>query len=182
MEFVQPIRNKECIEKIKTELKKNGFRDWLLFVAGINTGLRISDLLQLKVKDIKDRTHIEIREAKTGKSKRFFINDNFKSNFNEYIQGMKEEEFLFQSRKGDNKPLTRTQAYRIINEAVRKSGVKDRIGTHTLRKTFGYHHYQQYKDVAVLQDIFNHSAPSVTLRYIGINDDIIDKTIKDFSL
>ncbi|MEG1009339.1 MAG: site-specific integrase, partial [Clostridia bacterium] len=53
---------------------------------------------------------------------------------------------------------------------------------HTMRKTFGYWHYQIYKDIAILQDIFNHSSPSITLRYIGINDDIKDKTIENFYL
>ncbi|MDX9806823.1 MAG: site-specific integrase, partial [bacterium] len=53
---------------------------------------------------------------------------------------------------------------------------------HTLRKTFGYHFYQKTKDVALLQQLFNHSAPSVTLRYIGINQDIMDMAIEDFSL
>jgi len=58
----------------------------------------------------------------------------------------------------------------------------DSIGTHTLRKTFGYHFYQKYKDIALLQELFNHSAPSVTLRYIGINQDMIDDAMKEFKL
>nr|WP_231690017.1 tyrosine-type recombinase/integrase [Cytobacillus solani] len=56
------------------------------------------------------------------------------------------------------------------------------MGTHTLRKTFGYHFYQKYKDVAVLQQIFNHSSPAVTMRYIGINQDIMDEAVDGFSL
>jgi integrase len=182
MEFVQPIRKKDDIEKVKSNLLKNGYRDYLLFVAGINTGLRISDLLKLRVRDVQDKTHLEIREAKTGKSKRFYINPTLKTCLDNYVQNMAAGDFLFQSRKGENKPLTRVQAYRIINDAVKDAGVCDRIGTHTLRKTFGYWHYQLFKDVAVLQDIFNHSAPSVTLRYIGINADIVDKTIAQFAL
>ena len=51
-----------------------------------------------------------------------------------------------------------------------------------MKKTFGYFHYQQYKDVAILQEIFNHSAPSVTLRYMGINQDVIDNSYMNFSL
>ena len=180
MEFVQPIRDKNLIEKIKIEFKKSSYRDYLLFTAGINTGLRISDLLNLKVNQVRDKTHIVIREEKTNKQKRFLINATLKQILDEFIRGMDNEES--QSRKGTNKPLTRTQAYRIINKVVLKIGIKDNIGTHTLRKTFGYHHYQKYKDVAILQDIFNHSAPSVTLRYIGINDDMKDKTIQEFSL
>ncbi len=69
----------------------------------------------------------------------------------------------------------------MLNTAGGKIGLKE-IGTHTLRKTFGYHFYKETKDVALLQNIFNHSAPSVTLRYIGINQDIIDKAIDNFSL
>ena len=93
---------------------------------------------------------------------------------------MNNEDYLFTSRKG-TKPITRVQAYRILNEVADKLDVAE-VGTHTLRKTFGYWHYQQYKDVAILQDIFNHSSPSVTLRYIGITDDIKDKTIEGFYL
>lgn len=182
MNFVQPVREKEKIEEIKTELKKSGYRDYLLFVTGINTGLRISDLIKLKVKDIRNNTHVIITEQKTGKQKRFLINSNLIAIMNEYIKNLPDEEYIFKSRQGGNKPITRVQAYRIINNAVRKSGVADQVGTHTLRKTFGYHHYQLYKDIAVLQDIFNHSAPSITLRYIGINDDMKDKTIENFVL
>ena len=154
----------------------------MLFTAGINTGLRISDLLKLKVSDVKNQDHVVIKEQKTGKAKRFLINGCFKKHIEPYIRTMSDYDYLFSSRKGYNEPITRTQAYRIINAACRKTGIKDSIGTHTLRKTFGYHHYQQFKDVAVLQDILNHSAPSVTLRYIGINDDMKDRTIAEFAL
>jgi len=182
MEFVQPIRDKNLIEDIKNELLKNGSRDLMLFVFGINTGLRISDTLNLKVKDVKNRTHVVLIEKKTGKEKRFLINSNLRQQIDPYIKNMNDSDYLFKSREGNNRPLSRVQAYRIINNAIKKLGVLDKIGTHTLRKTFGYHHYQQFKDVAILQSIFNHSAPSVTLRYIGINDDVKDITLEKFSL
>lgn len=180
MDLVQPIRDKEVIAKFKSELLKRGYRDYMLFVIGINTGLRISDILNLKVSDVKDHTHITIVEMKTNKNKRFLINSMLKKDINSYIEGMSNNDWLFPSRTGD-KPITRVQAYRILNDVAAKLGIED-IGTHTLRKTFGYWHYKQHKDVAILQDIFNHSAPSVTLRYIGITDDIKDKTIEDFYL
>ena len=81
-----------------------------------------------------------------------------------------------------NEPITRIQAYRIITEACLKAGITCKIGTHTLRKTFGYHFYQEKKDIALLQTIFNHSTPSVTMRYIGINQDIIDSSLQSFCL
>lgn len=181
MKEVQPIRDKKKIEEMKTELLKQGYRDYMLFVLGINTGLRISDLLDLKVQDVKDKTHIILTEQKTGKIKRFMINGQLKQDIDKYIDNMGDNEYLFQSQKGYNKPISRVQAYRILNKAAENIGLEE-IGTHTLRKTFGYWHYKQYKDVALLQELFNHSAPSVTLRYIGINQDIMDKTIEGFYL
>ena len=181
MKEVQPIREKEKIEEMKAELLKQGHRDYMLFVIGINTGLRISDLLKLKVSDVKDKTHILLTEQKTSKTKRFLINSQLKQDIDKYINNMGNDEYLFQSQKGDNKAISRVQAYRILNKAAEQVGLEE-IGTHTLRKTMGYWHYKQYKDVALLQDIFNHSAPSVTLAYIGINQDIMDKTIEGFYL
>jgi len=181
MKLVQPIRDREKLEEMKMELLKLGFKNYLMFVVGINTGLRISDILELKVNDLKDKTHIKIIEQKTNKIKRFLINSLLKIEINKFIKGMADEEYLFQSRKGENKPISRVQAYRILNSAAESIGLEE-IGTHTLRKTFGYWHYKQYKDVALLQEIFNHSAPSVTLRYIGINEDIKDKSIENFYL
>ena len=77
MELVQPIRDKQVINKFKQELLHHSYRDYILFTVGINTGLRISDILPLKVKDIKG-THITIKEKKTGKSKRFKINSSLR--------------------------------------------------------------------------------------------------------
>lgn len=181
MEVVQPIRDKEMIERFKVELLKKGYRDYMLFVIGINTGLRISDILKLKVEDVKDKTHISINETKTGKKKRFLINSRLREDIDKYIYGSEASECLFKSRKGINRPIGRIQAYRVLNSVAEKLGVQE-VGTHTLRKTFGYWHYRQNKDVALLQELFNHSAPSVTLRYIGINQDMMDKTIENFYL
>ena len=181
MELVEPIRNIDTIQKIKDILAQNGTRDLLLFVMGINSGLRISDLLPLTKKDVTTGT-VTITETKTGKTKKFPLNEAIKNILNPYISILNDNDLLFPSRNGNNKSLTRQQAYNIINRACRKAGVTDNIGTHTLRKTFGYHHYQQYKDVAILQTILNHSAPSITLKYIGINQDLINQSYNDFSL
>ena len=100
MEIVQPIRDKEKIEDMKRELLKSGYKNYLMFVIGINTGLRIGDILELKVKDLRDKTHIKIIEQKTDKIKRFLINSSLKNETDKFIKGMEEEEYLFQSRKG----------------------------------------------------------------------------------
>lgn len=181
MEFVEPIRDKKQIENVKRILKESGSRDFLLFLMGINCGLRISDMLKLKIEDVLNKEYIEIKEQKTGKNKKFPITNSFKQTLFEYIEGKSPNEWLFCSRQG-GKAITRIQAYRIICKACKKADIGVRIGTHTLRKTFGYHFYNQNKDIALLQSILNHSAPSVTLRYIGINQDMIDAKLKDFSL
>jgi len=180
MNTVQPIKDRQTIEKFKTCLLKRSYRDYMLFVLGINTGFRIADMLKLQVKQVLN-SHITIREDKTNKEKRALINTHLRQELDKYTQGMEPEEYLFQSRKGENRPITRIQAYRVINEAGRSLGLEE-VGTHTLRKTFGYWHYRRHKDVALLQNLFNHSAPSVTLRYIGINQDMMDETMKEFFL
>ena len=174
MVCVEPIRDKEKIEIVKRILKEHGSRDYLLFLMGIN-------ILKLKVADVKDKKYIELIEQKTNKYKRFPITKSFKAELDEFIYHKADTEWLFSSQRG-GKPISRIQAYRIICNACINAGITAHIGTHTLRKTFGYHFYQENKDVALLQCIFNHSAPSVTLRYIGINQDIIDSRLNAFCL
>ena len=181
MQFVEPIRGKCDIDRVKKILAQKSKRDLLLFLLGINSGLRISDILKLKVKDVQYVDFIEIKEQKTQKHKRFPVSYAYKRLLNNYTKSKSPDEWLFKSKKG-NRPITRVQAYRVISRACEKAGITTKIGTHTLRKTFGYHFYQEKKDIALLQTIFNHSTPTVTLRYIGINQDMIDSNLKSFSL
>lgn len=178
---VQPLRSAQEIEDMRWALSRYASaRDLFLFNLGINTGLRVSDLVPLKVKDVKGKVHLVITEKKTGKPKRFMVPKAIREAIEGYIRGMQEEDYLFPSRKG-NGPISTTQAYRALQKAAVALG-RDDIGTHTMRKSFGYHHYKRNKDVATLQMLFNHSAPSITLKYIGITDDEIDKSLENFSL
>lgn len=185
MKFVQPIRDPAKIEEVKSVLKHSSFRDYFMFVLGINTGLRISDILPLKVKDVRGKDYITLVEKKTAntrkkyKERKFTINNDLKIEIQEYTRGMNDADYLFPSQKGGH--VKRVRAYEILKEAGEKVGIGE-IGTHTLRKTFGYHFYKKFKDVAMLQTIFGHSAPSITLRYIGISQDEIDQVLRDFSL
>ena len=176
---VQPIRSRDDIANMRKQLAKAGSRNVLLFDLGLNTGLRISDLLQLKVGDVRGKDVYQLREQKTGKTKRIHLHA-VRQEIADYTDGMSDDEYLFPSRKGGN-ALTRFQAYRILNDAAQACGLEE-IGTHTLRKTYGYHFYQMYHDVAALQKLFNHSAPSITLRYIGIEQDQLDDMATGFAL
>ncbi|WP_099157288.1 site-specific integrase [Virgibacillus ndiopensis] len=180
MNFVQPIRDPEILREIKRFLREKSERNYMMFVVGINSGLRISDILPLRVSDTK-RPYFSLREMKTKKQKRIDMTPSLKRELKAYVEGKEDHEFLFKSREGINKPIGRSMAYKILREAAEYVSM-DEIGTHTLRKTFGYHFYKQTKDVAMLQEIFNHSSPAITLKYIGINQDILDKAIKNFKI
>ncbi len=180
MSAVEPIKNKKDIEKIEKTLAKQGQRDLLLFVIGTNCGLRISDILKLNVSDVRNKTHIQITEKKTGKFKKFPINSKLKPMLEKFTKGRRSDEPLFLSRWEHR--LDRVSAYYIIRNACEKAKLQEKIGTHSMRKTFGYHHYQQFKDVVILQKIFNHSSPQITLRYIGIEQDEIDYSYNNFVL
>jgi integrase len=179
MEIVEPIRSKKQIEQMKKALHG---RNRLMFILGINSGLRISDILPLKVGHLRGKQSLTLREEKTGKSKTFRFNSAILSAIKELIpENAAEHDYAFASRKGDA-PITRIQAYRILNEAAVRCGIADQIGCHTLRKTFGYHAYKSGVDLALLQSIFNHSAQSVTLRYVGITQDTINDVYDAISL
>ena len=190
MNSVEPIRDLKVIKNIRSVLKGQSIRNELLFILGINVGLRISDILRLKVQDLiriggkTAKDYVVITEKKTGKTKKFYIGDIVKKVTETYLKenpDMQLPDYLFKSRKGDNSPITRQQAYRIINSAAEALGLVERddngvivsgeIGTHTLRKTFGYHAFQNGTSLELLMDIFNHSSKSQTLRYIGITEE-----------
>jgi integrase len=169
MNLVQPIRDKDLISKIKKYLKEKNERDYILFLFGINTGMRISDILKLRVKDVEGWS-VFVREGKTKKTKEVRMPPELKKEVRNYCKGKPKNEYLFKSRVGKNKPITRGMAY-VILQSIAEEFNLERIGTHSFRKTYGYHHYKQFKDVAVLQQMLNHSDPKITLRYIGITQD-----------
>lgn len=181
MNEVQPIRDVRQINAMKKALHG---RDLLLFIFGINSGLRISDILKLKVGDIRGQDSIVVHETKTGKPKRFIFNKSIKDAVSRLIPAeTPATDFVFKSRKGG--AISRVQAYRILNDAAERAGIADKIGaigTHTMRKTFGYHAYNNGTDLALLQSIFNHSSQAVTLKYIGINQDRIDEVYANINL
>lgn len=179
MNTVEPIRDIDKVLDIADYLREKNTRDYVMFMFGIYSGLRISDILLFRVRDVKDKNYISIREKKTDKEKRFPINDDLKPILKKYIEDKEDYEYLFKSPRG-NKPISRQQAYNILSAAGKEFGL-DSIGTHTLRKTWGYHAYQTTKDAVGIKEILNHSDISITLRYIGINQDNKDKIMKSVS-
>ncbi len=182
---VQPIRSLEQLEDMKWALKRHcSERDYILFLIGINTGLRVSDLLKLKTEDIlklknKQRKEWFVKEGKTVKKRKVNINNSLYPEVLAYAETL-ESEWLFPSRKGD-KAISKIQAYRQLQKAGDFAEIES-IGTHTMRKTFGYWYYKKSNDIIKLQSILNHSTPQITLRYIGITQEEIDNSLDDFCL
>lgn len=190
MKEVQPIRDTDQIEMMKDYLKNWNRRNFLLFIIGLNSGLRISDIVPLKVKDF-EHEHLELKEKKTRKAKTFYINDAIRKEVNAYVKekDLKPYDYLFESRKrstkkgyeGQRQPISTNQAWKILKQAAKEFGIQ-KVGTHTMRKSFGYHLYKKTGSVALLMEIFNHSSPDITLKYIGINQEEQDKEVANFKL
>ena len=132
---VYPIRNKNQRDKIELILKTTNKRNYLLWILGTNTGLRISDILKLRVKDVKG-SFINIVEQKTQKKRTIKINKKLKDVIKDFIKGMNDNDVLFQSRVGVNRALGVRRCQQIIKEVAHLVGIEENINTHTMRKTF----------------------------------------------
>ena len=188
MNKVEPIRDEgallRCYDAARAH-DANAYREhqcsWeLLLALGLNTGLRISDLLTQRVGDVRGQKYIQGRARKTGKEYRIYVKPDVQRVINRLTAGRDPGEYVFQSLQrdpsGDTRPISRQWAWRIIQDMTREAGITDRVGCHTLRKTFGYHHYQQFHDEVTLQKMLQHSYTRETLRYIGIEQDQLDET------
>lgn len=172
---VEPIREIKHIESIK-KLLSGTTRDLLLFTMGINNGLRCGDLLKLKVnqvKNLKPNETLTIVEEKTGKKNVLMVNKSTHKILKQYISEVNpnDDDYLFKSKKGENQPLTVGTVNNLVKDWCRSIGIKYNVGSHSLRKCWGF---QQRTRFGVSWEIickrFNHSSPSVTMRYLGIED------------
>lgn len=188
----EPFKQLKDINKIKQYLKgKDNLRDYTIFTVGINVGLRAGDLLSIKWTDVLDhqlnlKDEFIITEQKTNKIKTVELNDSAKQAIKEYMDNkvLNKQPFniyMFDSRKG-NSHLQVRSLHRIIKQTAKELNIKGNYGTHSLRKTFGYHRYKSGLPIEVLQQIFNHSSQSITLRYIGITQDVIKNAYNSINL
>ncbi|QHZ49047.1 tyrosine-type recombinase/integrase [Bacillus sp. NSP9.1] len=169
---VFPIKSKRDYNKFIKALKPG--RDQWLAQLGTAFGLRISDLLLFKIGELRGQKSITLREKKR-KKKRVITFSPSVLKIVSQLEG-DDDDYVFASRKG-GEPITRVQAYRILNDAAKRAGIYDKIGgigTHTLRKTFGYRLYENGVDVSRIMSILNHSSERDTLKYIGITADEIE--------
>jgi len=177
---VEPIREKVKIKQMYQYLHGKDPKYGLVFKFGLNTGLRISDILSLRVKDIftangEFRDYLVLKEKKTKKEKKIKLNNALRKRIQPYVRenDLSYNDYLFPSKKGGH--IGRIQAYRVLKEAAELVGIEN-FGTHSLRKTWGYWTYIMSKyNIGLIMDTFNHSSQSITLRYIGVNQDQKDE-------
>lgn len=193
---VYPIKKHEDILAMANWLYQNKDRKYLLaFILGINLGLRANELLTLRmnqifnkdgsvrfIEDIEDTSdHIDIYQSKTHKYRTVFLNQACVDAIRWYFPlnvgegcGLYSDAYLFPSREGGAIEVNTFR--KVLKEAAHACGLNQNIGTHTLRKTWGWHQYRYNcdranMDITMLQRAFGHSSSEVTLRYLGITDE-----------
>jgi len=180
---VDPIRSRENIASIK-KLLSDEPRNLLLFTMGINNGLRVSDLLKLKVEQVryvKINEGITIKESKTGKYNTLFVNKAVYKALQNYFEKAKphDSDWLFPNKKNRVEHISPIAVNLLVKRWTKAINLKSgNYGAHTLRKTFGYIQRMEYKvGFEVLAKRYNHASPAVTMRYLGIEDKEVNEIL-----
>ena len=152
------------------------YRNYVILILGCNTGCRIETLLQLTPKHIAGG-RVRITEFKTEKIQRYDLNDKVFQIVDDYIKwlNISDREYIFKTFRHSNKPLTRVQAYKVIQQLGDAAGIKYSIGCHSLRKSYGRFTYDETHDIHLVQRMLGHSDPSITQQYICLEDEIVTK-------
>ena len=176
--FVDPIKDLKAIKRIKTNLQSHP-RNYALFVLGINTAFRAGDLLSIKYNQVNNLSvgdDIMIKEQKTGKLRRVSINQIALEALRTYLdsRSFNDDDYIFQGQRG---VLTVSYVNYMVKQWCREAGIKGHFGSHSLRKTWGYHQRITFKsNIEHLMFALNHSSARQTLQYLCIQPDEI-KTV-----
>lgn len=177
---VFPIFQKDNQTKMELILKHKNERDYVLWLIGTHTGFRVGDILRLKVSDVIEQV-ISITEQKTGKQKTIKISSKLKSALFQYI-GNKQlaiTDFLFTSRQSKGKPMTSRRVQQIVKAASKTTNQTDNINSHSMRKTFAYNLYAlSGNNIALVMTALNHSKESITLKYLCIQDKLLNDLVE----
>jgi integrase len=184
---VDPFRTRKEINAIKGVLATKP-RDYALFVVGIHVGLRGSDLLALRWKDVAAPNgqilrEFAVTESKTGKRRALMLQDNAREALRRWQQAAPPsgpDALVFPGISG--RPLSIQRLHQLINGWAEAASVVGHFGTHSLRKTYGCHLRIAGVGIEILMKVFGHSSQSTTLRYIGLRDVEIDEANLKLSL
>ena len=169
MNYVEPLKNKEEIKILDSYFKQQNSRNHLLFNLGINTPMRVNQLVKLKVHDVLDKEEITVTVGRKVIS--FPLGKKLQKLIKDYCLDKETNDFLFKSfrLKRGYKPLTENYVNKIIKNASRECNINN-IGASSLRKTFAYFYYERTKDIRSLMKLLNHHDQYFTLQYIGKNE------------
>jgi len=171
---VDPIREIKNIKAI-SKLTSGNPRDYLLFIMGVNNGLRACDLIRLKagqVRALKVGDTLTIKESKTGKDNILVVNKTVFKALRNYLDKVQpdDDDFIFASRKG-NSHLQSQAVSKLVKKWTKAINLKGNYGAHTLRKTWGFIQRTEYSvGFEIICKRYNHSNPAITMRYLGIQD------------
>lgn len=189
------VFDKRIIESPDANKRQIACRNKMLFLVGINLGIRASDLCGLKYNffmnnngTFKDFYSLQPKKTRrTGKYVKLYFNRTVKKAIADYLAEYPMEdmnEYLFKSRKGG--AITEKSLWKIIVDATADAGIDKNVGSHTLRKTFGRFVYHNAEDknnaLVILQTIFSHSSPAITSKYIGLTDDEVSDVFNSLDL
>lgn len=177
----EPLRTKEEIQGMINAITPG--RNRLMFLLGINSALRVSDLVKMRVDDFDfTKDTFRVREKKTSKIKTCQLCPQLAHMIHDYVVGrnLKDSDWVFRSRQLGGH-ISTTRVREIITDAAKVCGIKH-VSTHTMRKTFGYQAYKAGKPFAAIMAAFNHSDPKVTMRYLCIDEDEVNAMTSSMSI
>ena len=167
---VYPVFEKENRSKIEMLLKATNKRNYVLWLIGTQTGYRVSDIVGLKVKDVKGSA-ITLIEQKTGKKRSVKINKKLRAALKDYTKDMKDNDYLFPSRLGGgNRHICIRRVQQIIKKVGELCGIEQNINSHSMRKTYAFCLYKITGSLALVMEALNHSKESITIRYLCLSE------------
>ena len=178
MSEVYPIKDDSIVNKMLELMKADGNdRIYFLFILGIKSGFRISDILKLTYEDIRGKNRFQVKETKTKKMRNIAIHEDIQKAFKDYDNGGTGYLFTSNSNRNRGKAISRIYVVNELKKYAELAGFTENVGSHTMRKTFGYRIYRNTNNLARVQKLLNHSNSSHTLRYIGIEAEQLDAAV-----
>jgi site-specific recombinase XerD len=185
MKGSRPFTEEEIKRVSQSFNGKYEVRNRCMFILGVKTGMRVSELLSLNVGDVWEKggpvdvLSLRKQQVKGKKEARAFpLNQTAKDAIRELVEwlswngGINKDMPLFPSQIGGER-ITRIQAHRILSRAYDAAGLTGKVTTHSMRKTFGTRVYQATKDIMVAKELLGHQSVATTQKYIGVGMDAL---------
>jgi integrase len=191
MKGCRPLTDAEVDLVMKSFAGAYAVRDKALFLMGVKSGFRISELLSLRVGDVLqagrlvDRVTVARRNMKKRvEGRTVLLHPDAKTALTVWLEQLRvhgymtADAFLFQSRKGANRPISRVHAYRVLQSAYTANELTGKLGTHSMRKTFANRVYTALKgDLPKTQRALGHRNINSTVSYLSFREEDIDAAI-----